>query len=108
MISSAELIAFYRRVGMSLRSGIDARRVWEQEATRGSARYRAAAHTVLDHIKQGEAITAGMQAANFFPPVTLAMVEIGEHTGKLDEALARLGEHYERQVSLQRQFVIGI
>lgn len=108
LLSTNELIGLCRRVGTSLRAGIDVRRVWEHECQRGSARFRAAMQVILDRVKQGESIAAGMREANAFPPVMLAMVEIGEHTGKLDEALLKLGEHYEHQVSLQRQFLLGI
>jgi type II secretory pathway component PulF len=108
LLSTRELIGLCRRVGTSLRSGIEVRRVWEHESQRGSARFRHAAVTTLEHVKQGETISTGMRAANAFPPVMLAMVEIGEHTGKLDEALLKLADHYERQRSLQGQFLLGI
>lgn len=108
LLSTSELIGLCRRVGTSLRSGIEVRRVWEHESQRGSAPFRAATATILEHVKQGETISAGMRAASAFPPVMLAMVEIGEHTGKLDEALLKLAEHYERQRSLQGQFLLGI
>src|SRR6187431_3284130 len=99
LLSTTELIGLCRRVGTSLRSGIEVRRVWEHESQRGSARFRRAALVILQHIRQGETVSAAMRAANAFPPVMLAMVEIGEHTGKLDEALLKLAEHYEHQAS---------
>src|SRR5436190_21967595 len=86
-LSTSELIGLCRRVGTSLRSGVEVRRVWEFEAQRGSARFCQAMHTILDHVKQGETMTAGMEASGVFPPVMLAMVSIGEHTGKTDVAL---------------------
>jgi type II secretory pathway component PulF len=107
-ISSGQLIGFCRRVGTSLRSGVDVRRVWEHEERRGSPAYRRAMATILDGVRQGDSINEAMRATEFFPPVTVAMVEIGEHTGKLDEALLRLADHYEHQVKLQRQFLMGI
>jgi type II secretory pathway component PulF len=108
LLSTSELIGLCRRIGTSLRSGIEVRRVWEHESQRGSTRFRHATATILEHVKQGETISAGMRAASAFPPVMLAMVEIGEHTGKLDEALLKLAEHYGRQRSLQGQFLLGI
>jgi type II secretory pathway component PulF len=108
LLSTSELIGLSRRVGTSLRSGIEVRRVWEHESQRGSTRFRHAMLTILEHVKQGETVSAAMRAAHAFPPVMLAMVEIGEHTGKLDEALLKLAEHYEHQASLRRQFFFGI
>lgn len=108
LLSTNELIGFCRRVGTMLKSGVDVRRVFEQESGCGSQRYRAAMQVILDDVKQGEPIATGAKEANVFPPVALAMMEIGEHTGKLDAALFRLAEHYENQVRLQRQFFISI
>lgn len=108
LLSTRDLIGLCRRVGMSLRSGIEVRRLWEHESQRGSPRHRRAALVILEYVKQGETISAGMRIAGAFPPVMLAMVEIGEHTGKLDEALLKLAEHYEQQASLRRQFFLGI
>jgi type IV pilus assembly protein PilC len=107
-IRSREQIGFCRRVGTSLRSGVDMRRIWQFEAQQGSQRYRAAMATIGDEVQQGESLTAALRATEFFPPVTVAMVEIGEHTGKIDEALLRLADHYEHQADLQRQFLFGI
>jgi type IV pilus assembly protein PilC len=108
LLSTRELIGLCRRVATLLRSGVDVRRVWDSETQHGSSRSRRAALTILEHVKQGETISAGMRASGAFPPVMLAMVEIGDHTGKLDEALFKLAEHYEHQVRLQRQFLLGI
>jgi type IV pilus assembly protein PilC len=108
LISTNELIGFSRRVGTMLRSGVDVRRVFEQESGRGSQRYRPAMQVILEGVKQGESVAAGAKESGVFPPVALAMMEIGEHTGKLDAALFRLAEHYENQVRLQRQFLISI
>jgi type II secretory pathway component PulF len=63
---------------------------------------------MLERIKHGDMIAPAMRDTHFFPPVAEAMVEIGEHTGKLDEALLKLAEHYEHQASLRRQFFFGI
>ena len=47
-------------------------------------------------------------AGGYFPPMFVQMVEIGEQTGKLDEVLLRLADHYEHQAQMQRSFWIGI
>lgn len=107
-ISTSELTGFCRRVGTMLKSGVAVVRIWEQESARGSPGYRRAMTSILERIKRGDMVASAMRDTQFFPPVAEAMVEIGEHTGKLDEALARLADHYERQRSLQRQFLFGI
>ena len=107
-ISTSELIGFCRRVGTSLTSGVDIVKVWTNESSRGSAGYRAAMTAMLERIKRGDTVAASMREAGFFPPVVQAMVEIGEHTGKLDVALLKLAEQYEHQAKLTRQFFLGI
>lgn len=108
LISTNELIGFCQRVGMSLKSGVDIRRVFEQESKSGSARYRQAMASILDGIKQGQLLSAAMRQTEYFPAVPLAMVEIGENTGRIDEVLSRLASHYSHQRSLQWQFAFGI
>lgn len=108
MISTTQLIALCRRLGISLRSGVDARKVFESEARRGSAQQQAVMQAIFDRVAQGDTIAASMRDSKFFPTVAVAMVEIGEHTGRLDEALVRLAEHYEHQNKLQKQFLAGI
>jgi type II secretory pathway component PulF len=50
-----------------------------------------------------------MQASNgYFPPMFVQMVAVGEQTGKLDEVLLHLAEHYQHLANMQRNFWIGI
>jgi type II secretory pathway component PulF len=48
------------------------------------------------------------QCHGYFPPLTCTLVEIGERTGRLDEVLLGLAEHYEHLQDLRRTFLIGI
>ena len=92
-----------------MRSGIDARRVWEMEERHASGAMRSALGAIRQQVAAGGTVAEGMQTSNgFFPPMFVQMVAVGEQTGKLDEVLQRLAEHYEHLASMQRTFWIGI
>jgi type II secretory pathway component PulF len=48
------------------------------------------------------------RSGGYFPPMFVHMVSVGEQTGKLDEVLQRLGQHYEHLTSMRRTFWFGI
>jgi type II secretory pathway component PulF len=92
-----------------VRSGIDARKVWEMEERHASGSLKTALGIVKDRVAQGGTIAEAMHEQNgFFPPMFVQMVAVGEQTGKLDEVLLRLAEHYEHQASMKRMFWFGI
>lgn len=108
-ISTRALINLCHRVGTAVRSGIEARRVWEMEERHASGRLKTALRTIRDNVASGGTVAEAMhQSGGYFPPMFVQMVAIGEHTGKLDEVLLRLAEHYEHQTSMQKIFWFGI
>lgn len=108
-ISSRALIQLCHRVGTAIKSGVDARRIWETEERHASGPLRTAITGIREKIAEGGTIAEGMQATDgFFPPMFVQMVTIGEQTGELDEVLKRLGEHYEHLATMQRAFWTGI
>jgi type IV pilus assembly protein PilC len=108
-ISSAALIRLCHRVGTAVRSGVDVRRVWEMEERHAHGALRTALEGVRRNVAAGGGVAEAMHAANgFFPPMFVQMVAVGEETGKLDEVLLRLGEHYEHLARMRRMFWIGI
>jgi type II secretory pathway component PulF len=108
-ISTRQLIQLCHRVGTAVHSGIDARRVWETEERHAHGPLRTAIGAIREHVAAGKSVAEGMQASNgYFPPMFVQMVAVGEQTGKLDEVLKRLGDHYQHLSSMQRMFWTGI
>jgi type II secretory pathway component PulF len=108
-ISTRRLIQLCHRVGSAVRSGVDARRVWEIEERHAIGPLKQALERVRSQVAAGGTVAEGMHASNgFFPPMFVQMVAVGEQTGKLDEVLQRLAEHYEHMTSMRRTFWIGI
>ena len=108
-ISTRSLIQLCHRVGTAVRSGIDARRMWEMEERHATGRLRPAISAIRQQVASGGTVAEGMQASNgYFPPMFVQMVAVGEQTGKLDEVLHRLAEHFEHLANMRRTFLIGI
>lgn len=108
-ISTNSLIKLCHRVSVAVRSGIDARRVWEMEERHASGPLRAALGTIRQQVAAGGTIAEAMHASNgYFPPMFVQLVAVGEQTGKLDEVLARLAEHYENLARMRRAFWMGV
>src|SRR4051794_7870646 len=108
-ISTRALIQLCHRVGTAVRSGVDARRVWEMEERHASGPLKAALAGIRQQVASGGTVAEGMHAADgYFPPMFVQMVAVGEQTGKLDEVFHRLGEHYEHLSNMRKAFWIGI
>jgi type II secretory pathway component PulF len=108
-ISTGSLIRLSQRVGTALRSGVDARRVWEMESRHASGSLRERLEAIRQRVASGDPVADAMRASGgYFPPMFVQMVEVGESTGKLDEVLLRLAEHYEHGRQMQRAFWFGI
>jgi len=108
-IGAKQLARLCHNVGSSLHAGVDIRRVWETESHRGSALQRRRMAVVRDRVADGDSVASALAAtAGYFPPMVVEMVEVGERTGRLELVFLRLGEHYDRILKLQRDFLMGI
>ena len=108
-IKTSRLAQYCRRVGTSLEAGLEIRRVMHQEVERSRASERASLEKIERAIAGGSTVADAYTAVDgFFPPLVQGMVQVGEMSGKLDQAFLRMAEHYERQISLRRMFLSGI
>ena len=53
---------------------------------------------IRESVSQGQGIARPMKEGKIFPPIVVRMVAVGEETGKLDELLMRVSEHYDFEV----------
>jgi len=108
-IGLGKLAAFLRRVGASLRAGLDPLGTFQKEAEYGSAAHRSMMSRVSQAIADGGSLADGLAACEgYFPPLVCTLVEVGETSGRLDDILRGLAEHYEHLLSLRRTFLVGI
>lgn len=101
---------FSRRVGTAFRAGVDIVSLCRAEARHGSGRHQQVMSEVADAVANGSALADAMQQAggNYFPRLLLSMVHVGEQTGRLEQTLLQMAEHYRNQLSLRRLFLLGI
>ena len=108
-IGTRPLAQMLRRVGTSMRAGVDVRTIWQKETERGSPTHREKAARVSERIVAGDSLAGAMAACDgYFPQLTCDLVEVGETTGRLDEVLIGLADHYEHLLDLRRTFLMGL
>ncbi|MFH2044065.1 MAG: type II secretion system F family protein [Pseudomonadota bacterium] len=54
---------------------------------------------VRDYMGEGQGIAVTLQSAQYFTPMVIDMVAIGEETGNLEEMLHEVSQHYDEEVS---------
>lgn len=107
-IRTRRLVELCHRVATATRSGVDIRRTWEIESRQGDSAQQAAAAEIHRRISVGDSLALAMRDTRYFPPLMVEMTDVGERTGKLDEVLLRLAEHYDYNLKMRQTFLIGI
>jgi len=98
-----------RRVATSHRAGVDIRTTCRKEAERGSPTHRQRVATMSERVANGDSLAEAMSACDgYFPSLTCDLVDVGEKTGRLEDVLSGLAEHYEHLLNLRRTFLMGI
>jgi len=52
-------------------------------------------------VREGAGLADPMARSGVFPPLAVQMIAVGEDTGKLDEMLIRVADHFDREVRLR-------
>ena len=108
-ISTRQLIDLLYRVGTSLRAGVDIRRAFATESNRGKGGYAEAVRQISERVDAGHMVHEAMNdQGKYFPRLTRELVEVGETTGRLDEVMLRLAEHYRHLLNVKNEFLRGI
>jgi type II secretory pathway component PulF len=68
-----------------------------RDATQNLA-LRGELNTVIDQVGDGRAFSKALIRTGAFPPLLIDMVSVGEQTGKLDIALRRAAERYDKEL----------
>lgn len=59
--------------------------------------------TVIDEIKKGRGLTQPLADMDYFPPMLISMVRIGEESGNIDFALDKAADFYDEEVEIAMQ-----
>lgn len=107
--SMRELARVSRNLGVSLHSGISIVKAFELAGRKTSGRMHSVMQDVVRELKSGSDVTSALVAhGNFFPELFIGMVQVGESTGSLPEVLKAVGEHYDNNLRLRKEFLAQI
>lgn len=67
--------------------------------TVGNVAISAEFQKVRDLLEEGHGIAGPLSSSKYFPPMLINMVKIGEESGRLDEMLRHVSEHYDEEIS---------
>ncbi len=99
VISKVAISRFTRTLGTLVSSGVPILQALTiVRETSGNVIVSAAVGAVHESVKEGETITAPLEASQVFPPMVISMVDVGEQTGALPEMLMKIADNYDEEV----------
>ena len=99
VISKVSISRFCRTLGTLVSSGVPILQALTiVKETAGNVIISNAVAQVHESVKEGETITAPLEASRVFPPMVISMVDVGEQTGALPEMLLKIADNYDEEV----------
>ena len=99
VITKVAISRFTRTLGTLVSSGVPILQALTiVKETSGNVIVGNAVASVHESVKEGETITAPLEASNVFPPMVISMVDVGEQTGALPEMLMKIADNYDDEV----------
>ena len=99
VISKVAVSRFTRTLGTLVSSGVPILQALTiVKETAGNVIISNAVGAVHESVKEGETITAPLEASGVFPPMVVSMVDVGEQTGALPEMLLKIADNYDEEV----------
>lgn len=99
VVSKVAIARFTRTLGTLVSSGVPILQALTiVKETSGNVIISEAVSGIHESVKEGETITAPMEASRAFPPMVISMVDVGEQTGALPEMLMKIADNYEEEV----------
>lgn len=99
VVSKVAIGRFSRTLGTLVSSGVPILQALNiVKETAGNVVVASAVASVHDSVKEGETITAPLEASGVFPPMVVSMVDVGEQTGALPEMLLKIADTYDEEV----------
>jgi len=99
VVSKVAISRFTRTLGTLVSSGVPIlQALMIVKETAGNVIVGNAVGAVHESVKEGETITAPLEASGVFPPMVVSMVDVGEQTGALPEMLLKIADTYDEEV----------
>src|SRR5205807_1198498 len=91
VVSKVAISRFCRTLGTLVSSGVPILQALTiVRETAGNVIISNAVNAIHESVKEGETITAPLEASGVFPPMVISMVDVGEQTGALPEMLLKI------------------
>ena len=99
VVSKVAISRFARTLGTLVSSGVPILQALTiVRETAGNVIIASAVQKIHESVKEGETITAPLEASGAFPPMVISMVDVGEQTGALPEMLLKIADNYDEEV----------
>ncbi len=99
VVTKVSISRFTRTLGTLVSSGVPILQALTiVKETAGNVIIANAVAKVHESVKEGETITAPLEASRVFPPMVVSMVDVGEQTGALPEMLLKIADNYDEEV----------
>jgi general secretion pathway protein F len=102
VLRKMEVSGVSRTLGTLIKSGVPMIQALEtSRAVVGNVVIANALGDVEVGVREGAGVSNPLARSGAFPPLAVQMISVGEETGKLDEMLLRVSDHYDREVRAQ-------
>jgi type IV pilus assembly protein PilC len=99
VVSKVAISRFTRTLGTLVSSGVPILQALNiVRETSGNVVIANAVTAVHESVKEGETITAPLEASGVFPPMVISMVDVGEQTGALPEMMMKIADNFDDEV----------
>ncbi len=99
VISKVAISRFTRTLGTLVSSGVPILQALTiVKETAGNVVISNAIVKIHESVKEGETITAPLEASGVFPPMVVSMVDVGEQTGAMPEMLLKIADNFDEEV----------
>jgi type IV pilus assembly protein PilC len=99
VVSKVAISRFTRTLGTLVSSGVPILQALTiVRETSGNVVIANAVTAVHESVKEGETITAPLEASGVFPPMVISMVDVGEQTGALPEMMMKIADNFDDEV----------
>jgi general secretion pathway protein F len=110
MLRKLETGRFARTLGTLLENGVSL--VSALDISReiiSNTQLAAAVEQATRRVREGSSLSAALSESSEFPPLTLKLIDVGEHSGQLNTMLQQIAEIYERdvQTAMKRLFTLA-
>jgi general secretion pathway protein F len=100
LTTKVQIAAFARTLGTMLKSGVPLLQSLEiVRAVVSNTVISMALESVQKDVSEGKGLSGPLERTGVFPSLSLQMVSVGEETGRLDDMLLVVSDHYDRDVT---------